>query len=746
MRLKKAKLFPAQTHPAKESCIMHALFLVCLIILTSTFVTFGQQVLPKSTPPRPDDEQVVKITSALIRIDVNITDKKGRPVRDIRQDEIEVFENGKKQDISSFSFVSDVFREEGEGELKIETPAGMPAAPLRPENVRRTVALVVDDLSLSFPSVFWVKNGLRKFVDEQMQEGDLVAIIRTGAGIGALQQFTTDKRQLHAAIDKLRFNMAGSGSTDYFNPIAPTLKEQIDGTTDSQGNTSDLSGDIAADRAFERENANFRENVFAGGTLGALNYIIRGMDELPGRKSVVLLSDGLRLVFRDDQGRPKLAQIFDPLRRLIDQANRASIVVYTIDARGLIAPIPFSDDDTYGLSEEQIEQRLRERSDSLFDSQEGLTFLARQTGGRGIINSNDIAAGLRSVLQDQSYYLVSYQPDGETFDPKTRKFNRLDVRVSRPGVHVRYRSGFFGVSTDDIPKPKGTATQNILNALTSPFGQNDIALRLNAMFIGGEDETAFVRSYLHVDAEDLTFDPEPDGSYKTTFDLVALAMGDNGKIASEVSKSYTVNLPADAYQRVLTKGFVYHFTFPVKKAGGYQVRVALRDSKTNTVGSANQFVSVPNLRFGRLTLSGIVFETVSPNAIQTERLQSDDLGEDVSQTDPLIDTSLRQFDAGKIVRFAYSIHGSRLGSDRRPDLTVQIRLFRDGKVFYESVPAPIIRNAMEPKKAITASGSFRLGDQMPVGDYVLEIKANDNLAKGRAKTASTFVQFEVVGD
>src|SRR5205085_5269462 len=99
-------------------------------------------------------------------------------------------------------------------------PTAAPAPPiqLRPEQVRRTIALVVDDLGLSFESMYFVRKSLKKFVDEQVQPGDLVAVIRTGAGIGALQQFTTDKRLLHAAIEHIKFN-AQTRSIGAFAPV-----------------------------------------------------------------------------------------------------------------------------------------------------------------------------------------------------------------------------------------------------------------------------------------------------------------------------------------------------------------------------------------------------------------------------------------------------------------------------------------------------------------------------------------------
>src|SRR6201999_861396 len=96
-----------------------------------------------------------------------------------------------------------------------------PAPPvrLRPDQVQRTMALVVDDLGLSFESAVLVRRALKKFVDEQMQPNDLVAIIRTGSGIGALQQFTSDKRQLYAAVERVKWNGLGRSGVSAVMPF-----------------------------------------------------------------------------------------------------------------------------------------------------------------------------------------------------------------------------------------------------------------------------------------------------------------------------------------------------------------------------------------------------------------------------------------------------------------------------------------------------------------------------------------------
>src|SRR5258707_11444426 len=109
----------------------------------------------------------------------------------------------------------------------------------------------------------------------------------------------------------------------------------------------------------------FREDVFAVGTLGALSYVVRGLRELPGRKSVLLVSDGIKIFNRDDPGRSD--RVLEALRRLTDQANRASVVVYTMDARGLQTLGLTAADNTSGFSPQQLEQQMSNRRADFFE-------------------------------------------------------------------------------------------------------------------------------------------------------------------------------------------------------------------------------------------------------------------------------------------------------------------------------------------------------------------------------------------
>lgn len=713
-------------------------------------VCFAAAIAAQTPTPTPadDDGDVVKISTSLIQLDVTVTDRSGKIVTDLKPEDFEIYENGEKQTVTGLSFVSNVktiIEKKPPRPEKGAIPVPIPPSTIRPDQVRRTIALVVDDLTLSFESVYFVRRALKKFVDEQMQDGDLVAIIRTGGGIGALQQFSSDKRQLLAAIEKVRWNPQGSGRTGAFAQIEATPLER------AAAMGAEISEEqLTAERNRERSNGDFQSDVFASGTLGALDFIVRGMQELPGRKSVMMLSDGFKINVKGENGFTESSRILEKLRRLTDLANRASVVIYTMDARGLQTLGLTAADNTNDQTRDQLEQKITDRRDELFDTQEGLISLARQTGGFPIINNNDISGGIRKILDDQSYYLLGYEPDADTFDAKTRRFNKLQIKVNRPGVRVRYRSGFFGVSDEQIQKPAANRTpqQQITTALTSPFAVNGIALRLNTLFGNDAKAGSFVRSLLHVNAADLQFTDEPDGTKKAVFEVLAVSFGDNGTVADQVGSSYTMTVTNERYKKVLDEGFVYFFTFPVKKPGAFQLRVAVRDSKSEKVGSANQFIEVPNLKKNRLNVSGIVLENLTPEQwrkAQTGAPSSAGNATDaaVSETNPLNATSLRRFKRGTILRHASEVYNAKLTAGQ-PNLTIQTRIFRDGKLIFDGKKAPLELFGQTDLQRIKSVGALNLGTEMLPGDYVLQIVATDNLAKEKQKTATQFVQFEIV--
>jgi VWFA-related protein len=727
---------------------MKKIFPAVLLIALFSVQQFGQN--PPPPPPLPaDDKDVVKISTTLIQIDVTVTDKNGKPVRDLRPDEIEIYENGKLQEITNFSFISNVREKSVEPAEKkrTENAAAAPEPPptVRPEQVRRAIALVVDDLSLSFESVHFVRRALKKFVDEQMQDGDLVAIIRTGAGIGALQQFTTDRRQLYAAIERVRWNPAGKGGMTAFAPIQGVAGDFVESGTDPAADDDRVDASVS-------DIETFRESVFTTGTLGAIGYIVRGMEELPGRKSVMLFSDGFPLNPRSRNGFSDSRLILDSVEKLIEAANRAGVVIYTTDARGLqttgltaadsLAQGAFTGKNIWQMQQD-YGRLLSVQSQLIFETQSGLHYLARETGGLAFVNNNDLSGGIRKMLDDQSYYLIGYEPEGETFDPEKRRFNKLEVKVKREGVRVRYRSGFFGVTDEQIaavPKtPNATPEQKIKNALTSPFAANEIPLRLNALFGNDAKQGSYIHSFLHIDAEQIAFPDAPGGKKHARFDILAVGFGDNGVPVESIGKTFTANVSEEVYKWIKKRGIVYDFIFPMKKAGAYQLRVVIHDGGSGRVGSANQFVEVPDIDKKRLTLSGIVVEnTTLENWQRAGSGQTDDL-----PTNPLGDMALRQFKTGTVLNYGAVIYNARLANGR-PDLTAQMRIFKDGKLFFEGRPNKVPVSDIKDPKRINVLGSLVLGTEMTTGEYVLQIVVTDRLAKKKRQFAAQFVPFEII--
>ena len=715
--------------------------------LSLLFTIAGFTQTPTPTPV--EDEDVVKISTNLIQIDVTVTDKKGNPVKDLKPEDFEIYENGKKQEITNFNFVSNVrvsmpeTRTNKDEKLIIPTPT-VSTQP-RPEQVRRTIALVVDDFNLSFTSINWVKQALKRYVDRQVQPGDLVAIIRTSSGVGALQQFTSDRRQLYAAIENIRWTNIGSGNISTFEAVRPTTLELLNGVTDSDGNTSGYGEQIENEARNQQTANDFRNSVFATAALGSISFIIRGMQKLPGRKSIMLLSDGFPMFIQRKDGKTDMDdRVSDEMRKLTELANRASVVIYTMDAKGLETTGFTAEDDLRGKDFNGIEQVTSQRRMQLREAQDSLRYLALETGGIAVKNNNDINDGIRQMLDDQSYYLIGYQPDEETFDPQKRRFNKFEIKVKRDDVRVRYRSGFFGISEEQLALPtavasKQTASQKLAEALVSPFAANEINLRLNALFGNEKEKGSFVRSFLKIEGENLQFTDESNGKKKASFDILAFSFNAGGEVVDQISKTYTITVDEPVRKLINERGMTYDFVFPVKKDGAYQMRVAVMDKTSGKIGSASQLIEIPNVDKDRFTLSGIVLENVTFEEWQKTAALN---GERQANLKSFSDTANRQFKRGTVLNYGLVIYNAKFSSTQNPQVTTQIRIFRDGKVFFEGKPQILDLSEQKDFQRLQFAGSLRLGKEITVGDYILQVITTDNLTK--RKIATQITTFEVI--
>ncbi|MBD0373627.1 MAG: VWA domain-containing protein [Pyrinomonadaceae bacterium] len=735
------------------------LFSICLLLFASLEVC-AQTPAPAPTPPQgvqpADEDAVVRITTNLIQVDAVVTDSKGRIVTSLKPEDFELLVNGKPQTITNFSLVT---TEAAAVEQPVATAdrsrdknvPPVPAARIRPEQVKRTIALVVDDLTMAFCNVYYVRKSLKKFVDEQMQPGDLVAIVRVGNGIGALQQFTSDKQQLYAAIENIKYNMI-VGRRCTFDPL---------GSESGSGRGSNLAepGQIMVDSA---EVAKIQEDLLVSSSLATINYVVRGMRGLPGRKAVMLLSEGF---VRFDKGNSdRSRRIREAIERLVDSSNRSGVVLYAMDVRGLVTLGLNAEDDinpapsamgvanptpasliARSMSPAQIQNSLQARRNLILDTQDGMRYIAEQTGGLAFYDNNDISAGIKKALDDQkTYYLLGFQPDSSTFDQTQARFNHLTVKVKAPGLKVRYRSGFFGIKDEQASTVAKTPQQQLMRALTSPFASDDISLRLTPIFGNDARAGSYVRSLVHISTKGLTFTEKPGGMREAVINIVAYTFGDNGIVTNSVGATHTITLSEQLYKRALTSGLVYSLNVPIKKAGPYQLRVAVRDDKSEKVGSASQFINIPDLKKNSLTLSGIALTGFDAKDVKAMTAAAGSEASNAETSGMLTQAALRRFRAGQILQYAYAIYNAKTGKGgSAPQLTTQIKLYRDGKEIFAGQQTSYDAKGQQDLTRLVAEGSLQLGG-LQEGEYVLQIIVTDLGASGKNRTTTNWIDFEIV--
>jgi VWFA-related protein len=672
------------------------------LAVAASLLTPGVTARPGAQAPAaqaPGDQPTFRAGVRLATYDAVVTDDKGRHVTGLTAADFEVVERGKRQTVRQAAYVATTH---AAGTVPPTATTAPPAAlPGRsgltsPERTARVMAIVVDDVTSDMQAIVRTRQMLTRYLDTMVAPGDLVAILRASGGSGALQQFTTDRRLLAAAIERVRWRpRAGSGEGGF------SFHDQ-------------LLGDLEIN-----------------GVLGALEYAVRGVAPLPGRKAVVFVSE------RGAPVRP--ARVTgDPLSRMnkiTDRANRGGVAIYTIDPGGLAtlqltaADDPFqgrrgSGDPTALVRDALIAVppagRMTPasiRREMLRQYEHGLEYLADRTGGIAVINNNDLVGGLARIIEHtRGYYLIGFDTaiaPGARIDP-----DDVRIRVKRKGLQVRARQARFGPADPDA-RPEEKPADPLVAAILSPFTTGAIGVRLTTLFGHEPSEGSYVRSLVAIDPAGLTLTPAADGQHEGDLSLLALAVDRDGQIIGQKVETVAVRLDAEAYARARQRGLRYGLRVPLKAAGGYQIRVAVRDDRSKVLGTAAEFVEVPRVEKDRLALSGIVLsETNAPNA-------------------PLTTV----FAPGRPVEYRSTVYDGRTARDRA--LSTRAIVLRDGRPVHESPPAPIAGAAKDaPAIAPVAfRGTLHLGSDLMPGAYTLQLTVAEE--GGRAAPSTQWVDFEV---
>ena len=511
------------------------------------------------------------------------------------------------------------------------------------------------------------------------------------------------------------------------------------------------------------------------GSLGTLEQVVHGMRQLPGRKSVILLSDSLRVD----------SEIGAAIERLTDLANRSDVSIYTVDPRGLQSgmtgaemadisgnagpphPLP----DNHGApdlsrpdpsrSDPNAPARPGADSDSPFsfplppgaapiESVGGLADLAKGTGGLFYANRNDIAGCIREAAADQfGYYLLGYTPRQGTFDrdPGKARFHRVTIRLRRPGLRVRWKNGFNGVPdeltiTENSPKSR---EEQLVEALASPFAATGIKVRLTSLLTITRSAGPCVYSLLHFDANGLSFTRDEKGVWRATVDVLSNSYRGLKQTVIQRQRVQEIALDEEQYRKALREGFLLAFLDLMKEPGTFLLRTVVRDHASGRIGSASQFVEIPDTRKGQLALSGIVLHLASPDVARAAGLAVPVGKEGQVQAYAEGGPATRHYLPGQPIVYGYIVINPKFaGPRKRPQTTVQLRLYRNGTEIFAGKPQPVNQKLEDNPAGLAGAGILRLGSELTPGEYLIQLTATDPLAKRKRRQASQWIDFEVL--
>ena len=560
-------------------------------------------------PQQPQDDDVIRVNTELVQTDVMVFDKKGRFVSGLNPEQFVLKVDNKPRSIGFFESVASGSARETTRAAADRTPAVTnPASPTPPARVStgRTLIYFIDDLHLGPTSLVNTRKALLNFIDHGMIERDQVAITSASGQIGFLQQFTDDKVALRSAVERLSYRTNTKIDTELppmSEYIALKIREGDEQTiiyyTEQiliQNCTRAFGCTVSPQSAKQLVKERAQQIVTMAApdtdnTLRLLEGLMRSAAQLPGRKLVFFVSDGFYLNDVKTGSR-------DRIKRITDAAGRAGVVIYTLDARGLIGDnLDVTNNrplDSKGMTATSV-------TGEISASQDGLNALAADTGGRAFRNTNaPMAKWINKVLDETAnYYLLAWTPDSE--EQKRGKFKNISVSiVDRPDLTVRLRQSYFKTAPLPLLTTKRKAEKDPTKArdedmrviVDAPVSQHGIPTELTLNLAQMPGVGTRLDAKLQLSREFLTFELN-DGKESAEVDIAGIFYNDKGKpINSFVGRLRVFTVPENSSPK--NRPVVYRF-YEWLPAGLFQVRVGVRDLKSGRIGSAMQWIQIPNL-------------------------------------------------------------------------------------------------------------------------------------------------------
>jgi len=584
------------------------------LLATATCLVLFPTLAFSQTKPEPAGEaqDVIKFETSLVQTDVMVFDKNGRFVDGLKPEQFQLKINKNPREISFFERITSGGSTSKREDLASEQPGE--GVTLRPDANRRSVIFFVDDLHLAPDSLVRTRKSLLDFIDHGMRDKDLVAITSPSGQIGFLQQFTDDKPALRSAVARLNYRT--NTKTDTERPpmseyIAMKIREGDEQaliyyiqevqrqSCFKAANTMICTVTPQGARAMVKNRAQqmvVESAPATDNTLRLLEGLMRTAAQLPGRKLVFVISDGFYL---NDVKTGSL----DRIKKVTDAAGRAGVVIYTLDARGIVGD---SLDVTNNRPLDSKALLAGASIGEISSSQDGLNALAADTGGQALRNTNrPMHEWIESVIDETSnYYLLAWKPDND--EQKRGKFKNIDVSIiGRPDLKVRARTSYFKSAALPLLTTKKKSDKDPAKAnaddmrlvIDAPVSQREIPTDVDLRFIQMPGFGTRVVATFSIDDSGLTFEMT-DGKLSADVDIGGILYDDKGKpINSFVGRLRIFPQTSKASATVGSapqKRSIYRFSTLVP-GGLYQVRIGIRDLKSSRIGSAMDWVTVPKI-------------------------------------------------------------------------------------------------------------------------------------------------------
>lgn len=610
-------------------------FVTILLAIAVTFFPFRFVNGQEPSPQKPDD--VLRVRSNEVRLDIVVKDKKGHTIKDLTAPDFEVLEDGVSQRIQSFRFVN---REEPadsstnrNADRKANEPeTSQPATPPR-RTTPGVTALVFDRLSTEARSL--ARKAGVAYAQEGMAAGDYTGVFRIDQSLNTIQPFTDNSELVKTAIEratiaapstyasgaqKMRDLADQNIALDQVAASSASAAQTAGAARDGAGASAagQASGQAAAQQEFNNMQARMLQQFEAlerdqqgFATINGLLAVINPMRNLPGRKTIVFFSEGIAL--------PTSVQMKFPA--VISAANRANVAIYTIDSAGLRTEGGQEEaaNELNSIVSQRMQQQGRgtdrgvngpytkslERNEDLlrFDPRSGLGQLADETGGFLIHDTNDITTGLRRISDDMhGYYMVTYVPKNEDYDGR---FRRINVRLSRSNLELQTRKGYYAVESLgqlpvlDFEAPAIAAARNARSD-SNPFPFHAAALSYPAT-----NQPGLTLIMAEVPMSAFNFATAADKkTYNADFSILALVRDETGEVVQKVSKHYPLTGTIDSLESARKEQLLFYRETQLP-AGSYTVELIAHDELAGKTSIQTSALNVAALDETKPRLSSV---------------------------------------------------------------------------------------------------------------------------------------------